>query len=172
MAEFPYKAKERVSALIKVLTPIVKRDPDQEVRGIAIPALDAVLEAVKAEIGLDNRVVAAIAGIITTEAIESGEPLMASDVLLVATRPTCCSWQRCSAPKSVTIRRSLRVPPTVASSPCDPSGVETCRFLGPVNQNNNERNGDETKRTWRSLRGLRRCHRSQRSCSSSSDAET
>ena len=35
-SEYPYKAKERVEALIDSLETLVKRDPEQEVQGIAV----------------------------------------------------------------------------------------------------------------------------------------
>ena len=81
--KFPYKAKERVVALIHTLETMTKRDPEQEVQGIALPVLDAALEDVKAALPGDP-VVAAVAGIISPETIEAGEPIRAVDALLVA----------------------------------------------------------------------------------------
>jgi hypothetical protein len=46
--------------------------------------LDAVVDAIKDEIGLDNAVVQATAGVISPEAIENGEPIRAADALLIA----------------------------------------------------------------------------------------
>lgn len=81
---YPTKAKDRVEALIETLTMLTNRDPDQEVSGIAVPVLDAVLDAIKDDIGRDNPVVQSVAGIISPEMIESGEPLRAADALLCA----------------------------------------------------------------------------------------
>jgi hypothetical protein len=58
---YAYKAKKRIDGLVGALKALQQRDPDQEVRGIALPVLDAVLEAVKNEIGRDNPVVISVA---------------------------------------------------------------------------------------------------------------
>jgi hypothetical protein len=81
--EYPYTAKRRVDALIKSLETMVKRDPEQEVQGMAIPVLDAALDDIKAALG-DDPIVLAVAGIISPEMIEMGEPIRAVDALLVA----------------------------------------------------------------------------------------
>ena len=81
--DFPYKAKKRVEALIKSLETMTKRDPEQEVRGIAIPVFDAAIDDIKAALG-DDPVVQAVASIISPETIEAGEPIRAVDALLVA----------------------------------------------------------------------------------------
>jgi len=62
---------------------MAKRDQEQEVQGIALPVLDAVIEEVKTAIG-DDPVVIAIAGIISADTIAAGEPIRAIDALLVA----------------------------------------------------------------------------------------
>jgi hypothetical protein len=80
---YPYKAKERVEALLRVLHPAVERDPDQEVRGGAIAALDAALSEVKRALPNDP-VVQAVAEVISPETIDAGEPVRAFDALLVA----------------------------------------------------------------------------------------
>jgi hypothetical protein len=82
-AKYPYKAKQRVEALIKTLETMIQRDPEQEVQGIALPVLDAAVEDIKAAISADP-IVAAVAGIISPETIEAGEPIRAVDALLVA----------------------------------------------------------------------------------------
>ncbi len=64
------------------LRQIVERDPEQEVRGIAIPVLDAALGMVREALG-DNSVVNAVGDVISVDTIEAGEPLRASDILLV-----------------------------------------------------------------------------------------
>lgn len=81
---YPDKAKDRVVALIEALETIIKKDPEQEVQGMALPVFDAVLEAIKDDIGRDNPVVAAVAGIISPDTIAGGMPIRAADALLVA----------------------------------------------------------------------------------------
>jgi hypothetical protein len=81
--DYPYEAKDKIVALVETLEPLTKRDPEQEVQGIALPVLDAVIEAVRAA-RPDDPVVQSARGIITPEQIESGEPVRAADALLVA----------------------------------------------------------------------------------------
>ena len=81
--KYPYKAKRHIQALIKSLRAASERDPDQEVQGMALPVLDAVIEEVKAALGEDP-VVRAVAGVISPETIELGEGIRAVDALLVA----------------------------------------------------------------------------------------
>jgi hypothetical protein len=66
-----------------VCRPSSDRDPEQEVQGIALPVLDAVLTEAAKWVP-DDPVVDASRGLITPEAIEAGDPLRAVDVLLVA----------------------------------------------------------------------------------------
>jgi hypothetical protein len=42
--EYPYAAKAKIITLIESLETLIKRDPEQEVQGIALPVLDAVVE--------------------------------------------------------------------------------------------------------------------------------
>jgi hypothetical protein len=84
VSDYPYKAKQRVEGLIEALETLIKRDPDQEVGGMALPVFDAVVEAIKDGIGRDNPVVRSVAGVISPETIEAGEPIRAADALLVA----------------------------------------------------------------------------------------
>jgi hypothetical protein len=81
--DYPYEAKHKIVALISTLEPLTKRDPEQEVQGIALPVLDAVIEAARSA-RPDDPVVQAARGIITPEQIESDEPVRAADALLVA----------------------------------------------------------------------------------------
>lgn len=80
---FPHKAKRRIEALTTTLRTLVERDPEQEVRGIAISVLDAVFNDIKSTLG-DDPVVTAVEEIISPERIEAGEPIRAADALLVA----------------------------------------------------------------------------------------
>jgi hypothetical protein len=81
--QYPYKAKERVEALIRSLHAVLEKDPEQEVRGIAVPVIDAALDDIRAALGRDP-VVAAVSGVISPETIEAGEPIRAADALIVA----------------------------------------------------------------------------------------
>ncbi|WKX71291.1 hypothetical protein [Streptomyces sp. XD-27] len=97
--EYPYGAKQKTEALIKALEELTGRDPEQEVQGIALPVLDAVIEAVRAALP-DDPVIAAVRGVISAEQIASGEPVRAADALLVARqldaaigpRPPLVAW--------------------------------------------------------------------------------
>lgn len=80
--DFPYEAKRRVQALIETLAPMVARDPEQEIRGVAVPVLEATLDVLKSAMP-DDPVVAAVVGAYQHE-IDTGEPVRAVDALLVA----------------------------------------------------------------------------------------
>jgi hypothetical protein len=71
-----------IVTLMHSLEMLVGRDPDQEVQGIALPVLDAVIEAVR-RVRLDNPIVQAARSVISPEQIESGEPVRAADTLMV-----------------------------------------------------------------------------------------
>jgi hypothetical protein len=45
--EYPYTAKGRILALIEALQAATQQSPNQEVRGMALPVLDAVITDVK-----------------------------------------------------------------------------------------------------------------------------
>ncbi len=76
--------RRQLDGLITTLDAIAKRDPEQEVQGIAIPVLDAVLSNAKTLIGADDPVVLRASDIISPETIGRGEPIRAVDALLVA----------------------------------------------------------------------------------------
>jgi hypothetical protein len=59
--QYPFDAKRRIQALIGSLRTMVQHDPEQEVQGMAVPVLDATLEAVKSVLAGDP-IVDAIAG--------------------------------------------------------------------------------------------------------------
>jgi hypothetical protein len=81
--DYPYQAKDQIKSLVETLETLTKRDPEQEVQGIALPVLDAVIETVRAVLP-DNPVVEAVRGILSPEQIALGEPIRAADALLVA----------------------------------------------------------------------------------------
>jgi hypothetical protein len=68
----------------KTLQAIVDRDPEQEVRGIALPAIDALISYLRGQVGSDP-VVDRIAEAISVDAVVDGEPLRAVDALVVFT---------------------------------------------------------------------------------------
>ncbi len=80
---YPYKEKRKITALVRSLSILVERDPEQEVQGMALPVFDAVVEAVRA-VKPDDPVVEAVRGVISPEQIALGEPIRAADALLVA----------------------------------------------------------------------------------------
>jgi hypothetical protein len=80
---YPREAKWRVEALIRVLTPLVARDPEQEIQGIAIEPVAAAITAVKAAKPNDP-VVAATPDLVSADFIGSGDSIRAADVLVVA----------------------------------------------------------------------------------------
>lgn len=81
--DYPYKEKRQIKALINSLTLLIQRDPEQEVQDMALPVLDAVLEAARKLLPHDP-VVQATSGVITPERIISGDVVRAADALVVA----------------------------------------------------------------------------------------
>lgn len=81
--DYPYKAKERITALVETLETLIKRDPEQEVRGLAIPVLEAALTDVKQSIP-DDAVVRAMVDLFSADFIATDEPPRAADMLVVA----------------------------------------------------------------------------------------
>jgi len=82
-SEYPYKAKERVEALIDSLETLVKRDPEQEVQGIAVPVLGAAIEDIKAAMPNDP-VVVSLVDLMSADFIGAGETIRAAEMLVVA----------------------------------------------------------------------------------------
>lgn len=76
------EARRLVAQLHNDLGKIVDRDPEQEVRGMAIPVLDEALKAVKGVLAGDP-IVARMSDVISVETIDEGDPLRAVDVLMV-----------------------------------------------------------------------------------------
>jgi hypothetical protein len=69
-------------ALKGTLENATQRDPEQEVQGIALPALDAALVYAR-DLLPDNPVVSQIDDLISPATVEAGEPIRAIDALLV-----------------------------------------------------------------------------------------
>jgi hypothetical protein len=80
---YPHEARGRIDALISSTTALIQRDPEQEVRGIALGVVDAAIAAVKAA-KPDDPVIAATAGLFSADLIGSGEGVRAADLLVVA----------------------------------------------------------------------------------------
>lgn len=80
---YPYKAKERVTALIDSLQMLVASDPEQQVQGFAVPVLAAALEDVKQALPQDP-VVKALVDLVSADFIGSGDPIRAADMLVIA----------------------------------------------------------------------------------------
>jgi hypothetical protein len=81
--DYPYDAKHKIVALVETLETLTRRDPEQEVQGMALPVLDAVIESVRLVLP-DDPVVKAVRGILSPEQVAAGEPIRAADALLVA----------------------------------------------------------------------------------------
>lgn len=75
------EARVRAWMLYRELQRMTDRDPEQEVTGIAVPVLDALLDACKQFVPGDP-VVRAIDGLVTPDAVEAGS-LRALDAALV-----------------------------------------------------------------------------------------
>lgn len=80
---YPYKAKQRVESLIKSLETLVGSDPEQQVQGFAVPVLAAALDDVKQALPNDP-VVEALVELVSADAIGSGDPIRAADMLIIA----------------------------------------------------------------------------------------
>ncbi|MCP3911835.1 MAG: hypothetical protein GY713_12870 [Actinomycetia bacterium] len=88
-SDYPYEAKRRVEALIETLEPLVAKDSEQEIRGIAVPVFEATLDVLKEALP-DDPVVQKVIGAYELE-FETGEPVRAVDALLVARQVTPAS---------------------------------------------------------------------------------
>jgi hypothetical protein len=75
-------AYNRVGGLLRTLRGVTDTDPEQEVQGMALPVMDAVLKAAR-ELLPSDPVVATIRDVISPEAITEGRPLRAVDALIV-----------------------------------------------------------------------------------------
>jgi hypothetical protein len=100
-----YSARKLLLGLEKTLQEIVKRDPEQEVRGIAVPVLDAALTAMR-DLAPDNSVVASVRDVISAEAVEEGEPIRAVDVLLVVTTLIAVGPKPPPATRPIVVKRT------------------------------------------------------------------
>jgi hypothetical protein len=76
------QARRLLTTLRTDLVAMVAQDPEQEVRGLAVPAVDAALSAVRPLIANTN-VMAKVADVISPDTIEQGEPVRAIDLRVV-----------------------------------------------------------------------------------------
>ncbi|MGS2615160.1 hypothetical protein ACVCAH_11635 [Micromonospora sp. LZ34] len=83
MSDYPYTAKRRIDALIKSLTALVASDPEQQVQGFAVPVVAAALDDIKQAVPNDP-VVRALVDLMSADAIGSGDPVRAADMLVIA----------------------------------------------------------------------------------------
>jgi hypothetical protein len=65
---------------------IVARDQEQEVRGIALPVIDAVIAAARENMLLDDPVLAVLPDLISPETLAAGEPIRAVDAYLAVSQ--------------------------------------------------------------------------------------
>jgi hypothetical protein len=75
-------AQRRAAQLYTDLTRIAQRDPEQEVRGIALPVLDACITALR-DVARDDPVISRMPDPYSVESIAAGEPVRAVDALVV-----------------------------------------------------------------------------------------
>jgi hypothetical protein len=76
------QARRILRALKATLDGITAKDPEQEVQGIALPAVDAALSAIRGLLP-NSPVLSQIDDLISPAMIEGGETVRAVDVLLV-----------------------------------------------------------------------------------------
>ena len=79
------EARRQLGNLKKTLEAVVDRDAEQEVQGMALPVLDAVISSIR-ELLPASAVVQAAREIISPETVELGEPVRAVDILLVVSQ--------------------------------------------------------------------------------------
>jgi hypothetical protein len=77
------QARRRAWMLFRSLEKVAERDPEQEVRGLAVPVLDACLQAFREHVP-DDPIVLSIREVMSPEAVADGEPVRAVDAALVA----------------------------------------------------------------------------------------
>jgi hypothetical protein len=73
------KARRVLSSLRSDLQQITAKDPEQELQGIALPAVDAALSSIRGLLP-DGPVLSRVDDLISPATIEAGEPVRAVDV--------------------------------------------------------------------------------------------
>jgi hypothetical protein len=79
-----FDARARALQLHEDLKEIAAKDPDQEVRGLAVPVIDAVVTACAPFLDEGDPVIEKIRQLFSVEALETGEPLRAVDAQIAA----------------------------------------------------------------------------------------
>lgn len=77
------EALEQVRQLNASLRRIAEKDQEQEVLGMAIPVVDAVLAEGRAHLPEGDPILRAIRDVVSPESVELGEPVRVLEVLLV-----------------------------------------------------------------------------------------
>lgn len=65
------------------LQALVRRDPEQEVQGIALPLIDAVVSEARELLPEGSTLASQVVELVSPSAIEEGDPIRAADALLV-----------------------------------------------------------------------------------------
>ena len=78
------QAADALNTFAHDLKPIVDRDPEQEVQGLALPIIDAVLAAARAHIPSGDPVLDLATELRTPESVDSDETVRAVDALIAA----------------------------------------------------------------------------------------
>lgn len=73
----------RLYSLRATLQEMTKRDAEQEVRGMALPVLDAVIGAAREHVPAGDPILDVIVDVISAESVASGEPIRAIDAIVV-----------------------------------------------------------------------------------------
>jgi hypothetical protein len=73
------RVRHQLEGLYKTISELAAKDPEQEVQGIALPVIDAVLAKVRSLAG-DDPVVEAFADIVSPDRIAMNEPVRAADL--------------------------------------------------------------------------------------------
>jgi hypothetical protein len=76
-------ALAQVRQLSESLRRINEKDPEQEVLGMAIPVVDAVLQAAREHLSVGDPLLAAVRDVMSPETVTHGEPVRVLEVLLV-----------------------------------------------------------------------------------------
>jgi hypothetical protein len=74
---------DQLRQLHRDLQALVDRDPEQEVRGPALPLMDAVISEARNNLPVGSTLGTQMVEIISVAAIESGEPVRVADALII-----------------------------------------------------------------------------------------
>jgi hypothetical protein len=77
------EAQTAVISLHQQVASIAGKDSEQDIRGMALPVMDAVVRAARQFVHLDDPILDSIEDVISPEAVQRGEPIRATDAQLV-----------------------------------------------------------------------------------------